>query len=68
MFVELQVRTIAADFRAGVEHRLSYKYRQLLPAHLQAELDDAARVAAELDSRMSRLRTEIQNLDEQGTE
>ncbi len=57
--VELQLRTIAMDFWASTEHKLSYKYRKNLPARLQAELDDAARVAADLDERMEGLRTEI---------
>lgn len=57
--VELQLRTIAMDFWASTEHKLSYKYRKNLPAPLRGELDDAARVAAELDARMERLRDEI---------
>lgn len=57
--VELQLRTIAMDFWASTEHKLSYKYRKNLPAPLRSELDDAARVAAELDARMERLRAEI---------
>ncbi len=63
--VEIQIRTIAMDFWASVEHKLSYKYDRALPAHLVAELEDAARIAAELDRRMERLRTEIQSLEEQ---
>jgi putative GTP pyrophosphokinase len=57
--VELQLRTIAMDFWASTEHKLSYKYRKNLPARLRAELDDAAQVAAELDARMERMRAEI---------
>lgn len=57
--VELQLRTIAMDFWASTEHKLSYKYRENLPGHLQEELDDAARVAADLDARMERLRADI---------
>ncbi|WP_193105395.1 GTP pyrophosphokinase family protein [Brachybacterium sp. FME24] len=57
--VELQLRTIAMDFWASTEHKLSYKYRKNLPPRLREELDDAARVAADLDSRMERMRTEI---------
>ena len=57
--VELQLRTIAMDFWASTEHKLSYKYRKNLPSPLRGELDDAARVAAELDARMERLRDEI---------
>src|SRR5699024_6935706 len=57
-----QLRTIAMDFWASTEHKLSYKYRRNLPAPLRGELDDAARVAAELDARMERLRDEIRPL------
>jgi putative GTP pyrophosphokinase len=57
--VELQIRTIAMDFWASTEHKLSYKYEKNLPPALRAELDDAARVANELDARMERLRGEI---------
>lgn len=57
--VEVQIRTIAMDFWASVEHKLSYKYRAAMPDHLAAELDDAARVATDLDARMGRLRDEV---------
>ena len=62
VFVEIQIRTIAMDFWASVEHKLFYKYRQALPEHLVAELDDAAQIAAELDERMARLRDEIRSI------
>ena len=62
--VELQLRTIAMDFWASTEHKLSYKYRKNLPARLQEELDDAARVAADLDQRMERLRGDIRPMPE----
>ncbi|WP_159499679.1 GTP pyrophosphokinase family protein [Microbacterium sp. 18062] len=62
VFVELQIRTIAMDFWASIEHKLSYKYRNELPRHLVAELDAAARSAADLDARMGRLRDEILTL------
>ena len=57
--VELQLRTIAMDFWASTEHKLNYKYHRNLPSRLQGELDDAARVAADLGERMERLRAEI---------
>lgn len=57
--VELQIRTIAMDFWASTEHKLHYKYQAALPPELAAEIDDAARVAAELDARMGRLRDQI---------
>jgi putative GTP pyrophosphokinase len=54
--VELQVRTVAMDFWASVEHKTYYKFRQEIPAELGDELAQAARVAHELDQRMSDLR------------
>lgn len=57
--VELQIRTIAMDFWASMEHKLAYKYSSDMPAELAAEIDDAARVAADLDARMGRLRDEV---------
>jgi len=57
--VELQIRTSAMDFWASMEHKLRYKYRSDMPVHLRAEIEDAARVAADLDARMSVLRDEI---------
>ncbi|MGO2822029.1 MAG: GTP pyrophosphokinase [Brachybacterium tyrofermentans] len=64
--VELQLRTIAMDFWASTEHKLSYKYRKNLPGRLRAELDDAARVAADLDERMERMRDEIRPMPDRG--
>lgn len=54
--VELQVRTVAMDFWASVEHKIYYKFREEIPTPLGDELVEAARVAHELDQRMSDLR------------
>lgn len=54
--VELQVRTVAMDFWASVEHKIYYKFRQDIPLQLGDELAQAASVAHELDQRMSDLR------------
>ncbi|MGC4153766.1 MAG: GTP pyrophosphokinase family protein [Propionicimonas sp.] len=67
VYVEIQIRTIAMDFWASVEHKLFYKYDRELPAHLKDELDDAARVAAELDDRMGHLRDEIRDFDDRSS-
>lgn len=64
--VEIQIRTIAMDFWASVEHKLSYKYHREVPAALRAELLDAASTAAELDARMGRLRDEVRDLGRGG--
>ncbi|GAA3954027.1 GTP pyrophosphokinase family protein [Gordonia caeni] len=60
--VELQIRTIAMDFWASVEHQIYYKYDAAVPPSLLGELAEAADTAADLDSRMARLRGEIRGL------
>ena len=64
VYVEIQIRTIAMDFWASVEHKLFYKYAGAVPDDLRGELLDAARTAAELDARMSRLREELHDLED----
>ncbi|MCP2369018.1 putative GTP pyrophosphokinase [Agromyces flavus] len=53
--VEVQIRTIAMDFWASLEHKIYYKYDRVVPGDLLDQLTDAARTAAELDARMERL-------------
>jgi putative GTP pyrophosphokinase len=57
--VEVQVRTIAMDFWASLEHKIYYKYDRQVPAELLEQLTDAAHTAAELDARMERLHREV---------
>ncbi|GAB3818104.1 hypothetical protein GCM10028820_19790 [Tessaracoccus terricola] len=57
--VEVQIRTIAMDFWASLEHKIFYKYKGDVPPHLVEDLRDAAATAADLDSRMERLHSEI---------
>ncbi|BCG57031.1 GTP pyrophosphokinase [Paenibacillus sp. URB8-2] len=59
---EIQLRTLAMDFWASMEHILYYKYDKQLPPHVAEELKSAARAADELDKRMLRLRREILEL------
>jgi len=57
--VEVQFRTIAMDFWASLEHKIYYKYDRRVPTELLDSLKDAADTAAELDTRMERLHSEI---------
>ena len=52
--VEVQIRTIAMDFWASLEHKIYYKYDRQVPQELLDGLTDAAHTAAELDARMER--------------
>lgn len=53
--IELQIRTVAMDFWASVEHKIYYKYDKDVPGELLVELEAAARVAHDLDERMAEL-------------
>ena len=57
--VEVQIRTIAMDFWASLEHKIYYKYDRQVPRDLLNRLTDAAHTAAELDARMERLHREV---------
>ncbi|MDP9793992.1 putative GTP pyrophosphokinase [Catenuloplanes nepalensis] len=57
--VEVQLRTVAMDFWASLEHKIYYKYDPDIPAPLREELVAAAHDAARLDERMERLHREI---------
>jgi len=50
--VEVQLRTAAMDFWASMEHRVRYKYKEHVPAHLSDELVICAEKIADLDKRM----------------
>lgn len=53
--VEIQIRTIAMDFWASLEHELSYKLGEGKSEAVSEELKDCADVIAETDRRMQRL-------------
>lgn len=61
--VEVQLRTIAMDFWASIEHQIHYKYDGQVPAHLRDDLHAVAESAAQLDRRMGRLRGEVRSLE-----
>ncbi len=63
VLVELQIRTIAMDFWASLEHKIFYKYRNQIPPTLLAELTEAAESANKLDEKMERLHDEVKELN-----
>ena len=50
--VEIQIRTIAMDFWASIEHKINYKYDGDTPPALKAELKECADIVYMLDKRM----------------
>ena len=59
MKVEIQLRTIAMDFWASLEHQLCYKKDTELTDEMAAELIECAQISADLDKRMDKLRKEV---------
>jgi putative GTP pyrophosphokinase len=66
--VEVQIRTIAMDFWASLEHKIFYKYKEAVPPKLLQELKEAADSAAALDQQMERLHNEIAEIKESNLE
>ncbi|MCI5902038.1 MAG: GTP pyrophosphokinase family protein [Blautia sp.] len=57
--VEIQIRTMAMNFWATIEHSLQYKYKGDMPEHVAERLSKAADAIISLDKEMSSVRTEI---------
>lgn len=57
--VEIQIRTLAMNFWATIEHSLQYKYKYNMPEHIQNKLTKAADAIICLDQEMSQIRDEI---------
>lgn len=53
--VEIQIRTIAMDFWASLEHQLRYKAEHTVPPSLRAQLKACAEESAALDLRMQEI-------------
>ncbi|MGE7764137.1 GTP pyrophosphokinase [Peribacillus sp. NPDC096540] len=60
ILAEIQIRTLAMNFWATIEHSLNYKYKGIFPEDIQIRLKRAAEAAFLLDAEMSQIRTEIQ--------
>ncbi|CAG9612847.1 GTP pyrophosphokinase YjbM [Bacillus rhizoplanae] len=59
VLVEIQIRTLAMNFWATIEHSLNYKYRGRFPEDIKVRLQRAAEAAYLLDEEMSSIRLEI---------
>ncbi|MDF2921900.1 MAG: pyrophosphokinae [Paenibacillaceae bacterium] len=60
VLVEVQIRTIAMDFWASLEHKIYYKYQERVPCHIQERLKETADMISSLDRRMYELNEEVQ--------
>ncbi|WP_028562522.1 GTP pyrophosphokinase [Paenibacillus pinihumi] len=61
VLAEIQIRTLAMNFWATIEHSLNYKYKESLPDEVRLRLKKASEAAFVLDNEMSSIRQEILN-------
>ncbi|MFT8693074.1 GTP pyrophosphokinase, partial [Liquorilactobacillus satsumensis] len=64
VLAEIQIRTLAMNFWATIEHSLNYKYQGVFPQELKQRLQGAAEAAFRLDQEMSAIREEIKEAQE----
>lgn len=57
--VEIQIRTVAMDFWASLEHKIHYKFEGDVPENIKNELVECAKMVSDLDVRMLKLNEEI---------
>lgn len=62
--VEIQIRTVAMDFWASLEHKIRYKFEGNAPQDIKDELVECASMVSDLDARMLSLNERIKALEE----
>lgn len=56
---EIQIRTVAMDFWATLEHKIRYKLKEKAPQHIQQSLLECARMVSALDDEMLSINEEL---------
>ena len=59
ILAEIQIRTLAMNFWATIEHSLNYKYHGEFPDDIKKRLERTARIAFQLDEEMRQIRDDI---------
>lgn len=57
--VEIQIRTVAMDFWASLEHKIHYKFEGDAPEYIKDELIECAKMVSDLDARMLLLNEKV---------
>lgn len=63
--VEIQIRTVAQDFWATLEHKIYYKFEGNAPDYISHELRDCAKIVSQLDQKMLSLNETIKKLEKE---
>ena len=61
LLAEIQIRTLAMNFWATIEHSLNYKYKGDIPTKIRERLKKSAEAASRLDEEMCEIRDEVIN-------
>ncbi|MBW6410825.1 GTP pyrophosphokinase [Clostridium weizhouense] len=61
ILAEFQIRTLAMNFWATIEHSLNYKYKKNIPHELKKKLKSSADAAFRLDEEMLQIKDEIKD-------
>ncbi len=61
--VEVQIRTMAMDFWASLEHKIYYKYEGNAPGYFARELQECASIISKLDAKMMSLNEAMKRID-----
>lgn len=61
--IEIQIRTIAMDFWASLEHKLYYKSGEGKSMHIKDELKECASIITQTDMRMQSIQREVEKLN-----
>lgn len=61
ILAEFQIRTLAMNFWATIEHSLNYKYKHKIPDNIRTKLKSAADSAFQLDEQMLEIKDEIKD-------
>ena len=57
--VEIQIRTIAMDFWASLEHKIYYKFEGNAPDYISRDLKECSEIVSMMDAKMLQLKKEI---------
>ena len=66
--VEIQIRTMAMDFWASLEHKIYYKFEGNAPGYISRDLRECSDIVSMLDAKMLSLNEEVQALPMVGVE
>ena len=61
--VEIQIRTVAMDFWASLEHKINYKFEGNVPQYIKEELVECANMISVVDEKMLNLNEQIHDMN-----